>query len=304
MKEEIEFEDITNESENLIQAHDITEEDILLIKNAGEELVDELPKLLDSFYAWLKTTPEFEIFFSDPGLLKEVVKLQQKYWMDFFTRPIDNDYIESRKRIGMAHARIGLSLTIFFAGVSKFHSTFSEIIQKLKTKNKPFETLIAFTRRLHLDTTIIVDTFNTLTNEKIADQNRALMEMSTPVTAIWDGILMLPIVGVMDSKRTQDIMDSILYKISQTQAVVTVIDISGVAVVDTAVANHLIKITKATKLMGCETIISGISPEISRTIVELGIDVGSIITTSTLRHALRTALKKVGLSVKENVPKY
>lgn len=157
---------------------------------------------------------------------------------------------------------------------------------------------------MHLDTTIIVDTFNTLTNEKIADQNRALMEMSTPVTAIWDGILMLPIVGVMDSKRTQDIMDSILYKISQTQAVVTVIDISGVAVVDTAVANHLIKITKATKLMGCETIISGISPEISRTIVELGIDVGSIITTSTLRHALRTALKKVGLSVKENVPKY
>lgn len=85
MKEEIEFEDITNESENLIQAHDITEEDILLIKNAGEELVDELPKLLDSFYAWLKTTPEFEIFFSDPGLLKEVVKLQQKYWMDFYT---------------------------------------------------------------------------------------------------------------------------------------------------------------------------------------------------------------------------
>ncbi|MEM7182639.1 MAG: protoglobin domain-containing protein [Spirochaetota bacterium] len=301
MSQELEFEDISNETEHLLHSHDLSKEDIQLLKEAGTKLEHEFSKLLNEFYDWLETTPEYEVYFSDPAFLKQVKGMQLKYWKDFFNSPVDEHYITSRKRIGMAHAKIGLSLTIFFAGVSNFYSSFSTRIRAMEKGNKAFDTMLAFTRRLHLDTTIIVDTFNTLTNEKIAEQNRALMEMSTPVTAIWEGILMLPIVGVMDSKRTQDIMDSILIKISQTQAAITIIDISGVAVVDTAVANHLIKITKATKLMGCETIISGISPEISQTIVELGIDVGSIITTSTLRHAFKTALKKVGLSLKETI---
>ena len=122
------------------------------------------------------------------------------------------------------------------------------------------------------------------------------MEMSTPVTTIWEGILLLPIVGILDSKRTQDMMDSILDKIARTQAIVTLLDISGVAIVDTAVANHLIKVTKSTRLMGCETIISGISPSIAHTIVDLGIEVGEMRTTATLRDALIMALERCGHS--------
>ena len=91
------------------------------------------------------------------------------------------------------------------------------------------------------------------------------MEMSTPVAEIWDDILMLPLVGIIDSKRAQDIMTAVLSRIAETHSRTLILDISGVAVVDTAVANHLIKITKATRLMGCACTISGISPAIAQT---------------------------------------
>ena len=148
---------------------------------------------------------------------------------------------------------------------------------------------------MHLDTAIIIDEFTHVTREIISRQSQALVEMSTPVTSIWQGILMLPIVGLIDSKRAMDIMDSMLNKISETHAKVFILDISGVGVVDTAVANHLIKITKATQLMGCECTISGVSPAIAQTVVELGIEVGTVHSTSTLRDALEHAFHLTGV---------
>jgi methyl-accepting chemotaxis protein len=127
---------------------------------------------------------------------------------------------------------------------------------------------------------------------EVQKRSVALLEMSTPVTKIWEGVLFAPIVGIVDSKRSVDIMNKALASISETRATTLLLDIGGVAVVDTAVANHLIKIAKAAVLMGCETIISGISPAIAQTIVELGIDLGSIRTTSTIQAALRDSIAK------------
>lgn len=124
--------------------------------------------------------------------------------------------------------------------------------------------------------------------------HKSLQEMSTPVTPIWDGILLLPLVGIIDSMRTADVMNKSLTKIAETRARVFVLDIAGVATVDTGVANQLIKITKATQFMGCEAIISGVSPAIARTMVELGVSVGDVRTTATLRDAFEIALKRVG----------
>ena len=106
-------------------------------------------------------------------------------------------------------------------------------------------------------------------------------------------ILLLPLVGVVDSTRTDDVMRKSLAKISETEARIFILDISGVPMVDNAVANQLIKITKATRLMGCETIISGLSPSIAQTMVDLGVEVGQIRTTATLRDALKAGLRSV-----------
>jgi methyl-accepting chemotaxis protein len=128
--------------------------------------------------------------------------------------------------------------------------------------------------------------------EEIQRRSLALLEMATPVTKIWDGVLFAPIVGIIDSKRAVDIMEKTLSSIAQNRASTLVVDISGVAIVDTAVANHLIKITKAAVLMGCQSMISGISPAIAQTITELGIDLGSVRTTSTIEAALQEVIMK------------
>ena len=131
-------------------------------------------------------------------------------------------------------------------------------------------------------------------SDEVQKRSLAMLEMSTPVTKIWDGVLFAPIVGIIDSKRSVDIMNRALSSISDTRARTLLLDIGGVAVVDTAVANHLIKIAKAAVLMGCKTIISGISPSIAQTITELGIDLGSIQTTSTIESALRESITRPG----------
>ena len=122
--------------------------------------------------------------------------------------------------------------------------------------------------------------------------NLALEEMSTPVMPIWDGILLLPLIGVVDSSRTDKVVNKTLERINETRSKVFLLDISGVPAMDTAVANQLLKISKATRLMGCETVISGLSPAIARTMVELGVEVGEVRTTATLQQAFVIALGK------------
>ncbi|MFM7809531.1 MAG: PAS domain S-box protein [Planctomycetota bacterium] len=134
--------------------------------------------------------------------------------------------------------------------------------------------------------------------ERIREElDRALEQMSTPVMPIWDGILLLPLIGVVDSSRTDNAVTKTLERINETRSKVFLLDISGVPAVDTAVANQLLKITKATQLMGCETLISGLSPSIARTMVELGVQVGEVRTTATLRDAFAIALRKVNGNV-------
>jgi len=133
--------------------------------------------------------------------------------------------------------------------------------------------------------------------EKLREQSRTIMEISTPAIRLWDRIVVLPVVGVVDSMRAQQMMEAMLGKITETSSKVIILDIQGVAAVDTAVANHLIKITKATRLMGCRCIISGISSAVAQTLVHLGIDMGDVATNSTLQDALADAFALLNLEV-------
>lgn len=145
----------------------------------------------------------------------------------------------------------------------------------------------------------IVDITESVQYEKrLKEQSQTIREMSTPTIELWDGVLVLPVVGVVDSMRAQHMMDSMLNKIAETYSKVIIMDIQGVAAVDTAVANHLIKITRATKLMGCECILSGITPAVAQTIIQLGINMDNIKTKSTLSDALAEAFKMLNLEVK------
>jgi rsbT co-antagonist protein RsbR len=136
--------------------------------------------------------------------------------------------------------------------------------------------------------------------EIIQRQQQEMMELSTPVVKLWHGILALPLIGTLDSARTQVVMENLLQRIVETGADIAILDITGVPTVDTLVAQHLIKTVTAARLMGAECIISGIRPQIAQTIVHLGVELGGVITKATLADALAVALQKVGLSVCAN----
>jgi rsbT co-antagonist protein RsbR len=133
--------------------------------------------------------------------------------------------------------------------------------------------------------------------EVIVRQQRELLELSTPVVELWDEVVALPLVGTLDSARTQIVMETLLQKIVETGAAIAIIDITGVPTVDTLVAQHLLKTVAATRLMGADCIISGIRPQIAQTIVHLGVNLGEVTTKSTLADAFQLALERTGATV-------
>jgi rsbT co-antagonist protein RsbR len=133
--------------------------------------------------------------------------------------------------------------------------------------------------------------------EIIVRQQQDALELSTPVVQLWDGILGLPLIGTLDSARTQVVMESLLQRIVDTGARIAIIDITGVPTVDTLVAQHLLKTVAAARLMGADCIISGIRPQIAQTVVHLGLDLTTVITKATLADAFAVALQRAGLAV-------
>jgi rsbT co-antagonist protein RsbR len=133
--------------------------------------------------------------------------------------------------------------------------------------------------------------------EVIRRQNEDMLELSTPVIQLWDGILALPIIGTLDSSRTQIVMEALLQQVVATRSPIAILDITGVPTVDTLTAQHLLKTVAATRLMGAECIISGIRPQIAQTIVHLGVNLGDVVTKASLADAFRLALKKLGHSI-------
>ncbi|HEX7979390.1 MAG TPA: STAS domain-containing protein [Gemmatimonadaceae bacterium] len=133
--------------------------------------------------------------------------------------------------------------------------------------------------------------------ELISRQQQDMLELSTPVVKLWDGVLALPMIGTLDSSRTQVVMETLLQRIVETGSDVAILDITGVPTVDTLTAQHLLKTVTAARLMGAECIISGIRPQIAQTIVHLGVDLGDVITKATLADAFKLALSRLGLTV-------
>jgi rsbT co-antagonist protein RsbR len=133
--------------------------------------------------------------------------------------------------------------------------------------------------------------------EIINRQQQEMLELSTPVVKLWDGILALPMIGTLDSARTQIVMESLLQKIVETGSALAIIDITGVPTVDTLTAQHLLKTVTAARLMGAECLISGIRPQIAQTIVHLGVDLGDVTTKASLADAFALALEKSGRTV-------
>jgi rsbT co-antagonist protein RsbR len=280
--------------ESLLDRFDLSSEDLAILKECGRVLGPKIDGVVDRFYEWLGAQPEFNVFFSSQDTVERVKKSQKTYWADFFNGVVDQRYIDYRVHIGDLHAQRDMPNLIYFAAMLRFQLLFmEELMASELAPERRRPAVRAFNKLIALDTYVTSDQIAQFAKRRVIESGKAMLAMSTPVTSIWDGILLLPLVGIVDSQRTQDIMEKTLTRIAESRARVFVMDISGVVTVDTAVANNFIRITQATRLMGCDCIISGISPSVARTLVELGANVGEVRTTATLRDALQLALATI-----------
>jgi rsbT co-antagonist protein RsbR len=174
---------------------------------------------------------------------------------------------------------------------------FKRIQQKLSTDPTLMDEIWSVSLLLDKMGLFTMETYQRVREEIIIRQQQELIELSTPVVKLWDGILALPIIGTLDSARTQVVMESLLNEIQETGSAMAIIDITGVPTVDTLTAQHLLKTITAARLMGAECLISGMRPQIAQTIVYLGVDLEDVVTKASLADAFALALRRVNLGV-------
>lgn len=280
--------------QKLQQQFHINAQDIALVQQYAEQVRKELPEIvLPTAHAILTAVGGN----AQPSQA-EIAAMQQqsiKTWELFLRADFSDTYLENRNQTGMNLSQRGITPMSYFALTSMTMESFNEAFKRVGCYTADF--LVSFIKLFRLDAALMLESYTNITQRILQEQN---MSMSTPVAELWEGILFLPLVGIIDSKRAQEVMSTMLKKISESQSKVFILDISGVAIIDTSVANHLIKVTKATKLMGCECIISGISPAVAQTMVELGIQIEEVNTTGSMKDALQEAMQLVNVKIMKN----
>jgi rsbT co-antagonist protein RsbR len=204
--------------------------------------------------------------------------------------------------ISITRARQGFSPRETGTFILSLKAAFIQLLEKEYGEDPRllYQTMLALDKLLDSLSIVTFETFIKGREEVIIRQTDEIGEISTPVIRVWEGVLALPIIGTLDSMRTQMVMENLLQEIVNTESSIAILDISGVPAVDTLVAQHLIKTVSATRLMGADCIISGIRPEIAQTIVHLGIDLSGVKTKATLASALRVAFNMLSIEVKRN----
>ena len=232
-------------------------------------------------------------------LLSAIAKGASSDKADDLSGPAWSSTREFLQDISASRARQGFtpSETVTFV-LSLKQPLFMAIRQELsKNQDEMFQAIWSATTLLDKLGLLTSDTFMVTREELIMRQQQELLELSTPVVKLWDGILALPIIGTLDSARTQVVMEELLQTVVSTNSKFAIIDITGVPTVDTLVAQHLLKTITAARLMGAECIISGVRPQIAQTIVHLGINLEDVITKAKLADAFALALQKSGRTV-------
>ncbi|MBO9204563.1 MULTISPECIES: STAS domain-containing protein [Niastella] len=233
-------------------------------------------------------------------LIDALLKAITEQNLDDFNSASFNTVYEILSGISISRARQGFSPreTGVFVFSLKDAILQTLIIELKNDQETLIEALVAMNKLLDNLGIVTFETFIKGREEVILRQTDEITEISTPVIRVWDGILALPIIGTLDSARTQVVMENLLQNVVDTGSTITILDISGVPTVDSLVAQHIIKTVAATRLMGAECIISGIRPEIAQTVVHLGIDLSNIVTKATLASALKYAFALLKLDVK------
>ncbi|MFZ3285212.1 MAG: protoglobin domain-containing protein [Telluria sp.] len=255
--------------------------------------------VIEDFYKHLMSFEETRGFFKDPKVLQRVKNSQKEYFLRLTKGNYDQQYIANRLKIGAVHERIDLPIQSYL-GMYNFY--LRAVAQRLfdAFRSEPdhaFKVFGSLMKLTFLDIGLAIDTYIDSRERTIRDQQEAIRELSTPVLQFRPGLLILPIVGLIDSQRAQQLTEQLLHSIRANRTKVIVIDITGVPSVDSRVANHLVQTVEAARLMGAAAIITGVAPEIAQTMVTIGIDLGRVRTVGDLQSGVEQAERLLGYRV-------
>lgn len=277
---------------------ELTDEDLerlAALRPLAEKYTDDI---VEDFYKLLLGHADTRRFFGDDATLRRVKRAQREYFLGLFSGRCDLAYVENRLRVGAAHEKIGMEPRWYLGAYRRYlELLFDRISREHADPKKAQESFESLQRLVFFDMSLAIDTYIAANLENIGRHQAAIRELSTPVIKVFDRVLLLPLIGAVDSLRAYQVMESVLTRVVDEQAKVVILDIAGVPVVDTKVADSLVKTTGAVRLLGAETVLTGISAQVARTIVQLGVDISSMHTLSSLAEGIELALALVGKAI-------
>jgi rsbT co-antagonist protein RsbR len=275
------------------------EEDAETLRGLREIARKYADPVIEEFYQHILSFDETRSFFTDPKVLERVKRLQKDYFVRLTEGEYGSDYVANRLRIGAAHEHVNLAPK-WYLGMYAFYLRI--VARRLMTAfekepQKAFTSFLSLLKLVFLDIGLAVDTYIHAREATMRKQQEAIRELSTPVLQIRDHLLLLPIIGVIDTHRARLITDSLLRAIRDTRAKVVVMDVTGVATIDSKVANHLIQTVTAAGLMGASVIVTGVSSDVAQALVGLGIDLGKFNTAGDLQGGIEEGERLLGYQV-------
>jgi len=238
---------------------------------------------------------ESRLFFTDQATLQRAMVAQKRYFLELFSSAVDLNYMENRLKVGTTHQRIGVAPKWYLGAYAHYLRLISErLFAERGYSAESQEAIQSLQKLISFDMAIAIETYIAAGLEAVARHQAAIRELSTPVIQLYERVLLLPLIGTIDTGRAMQVMENVLMRVVERQAKVIILDIAGVPVVDTRVANHLLQTTEAVRLLGASTVLTGISPQVAQTMVQLGVDLSKMHTRASLEEGLELALGLTG----------
>jgi rsbT co-antagonist protein RsbR len=271
-------------------------EDVERIKSIRDIFLPNAERYVATFFDHLAGIEESSRLFGNLKTLDEARRLEHEHLIAMMQGNCGRDYMEQRVRLGMLYSRAGLDVRVLLGAFHVLMRALGTEVMKhfAGDSTKGFEAFISIKKIGFLDIALIVDVLIAERERVICVQQDAIRELSTPVLQVRDRLLILPIIGVIDSMRAKQLTDDLLHSIRANRARIVVMDITGVAAVDSKVANHFIQTVAAARLMGASVIVTGLSAEVAQALVGLGVDLSSIRTMNDLQGGLEEAERQLG----------
>ena len=276
-----------------------SDEDARALRELGSVGQAYATPVIEEFYRHILTFEETKAFFRDPKLLDRVKRQQKDYFLRLTEGDYGREYVADRLRIGTVHERIGLAPK-WYLGMYAFYlrAVASRLLDAFSSEpRKALSAFLTLIKLVFLDIGLAVDTYIYARERTMRNQQEAIRELSTPVLQIRSRLLLLPIIGVIDTHRARLITDGLLRAIRANRAKMVVMDVTGVATIDSKVANHLIQTVTAAGLMGARVIVTGLSSDVAQALVALGIDLSKLNTVGDLQGGIEEAERLLGYRV-------